>query len=216
MGNSNTVMFMRHVGALKNVQRAGWRIRGIKECESVADHTFGTALLCMLLLDELAESGTILDSDRVLRLALLHDLAESVIGDIPQPRNSPVAKEQKSAIESSAFGQISSLLGSGGRAYLELWEEFDSARTPEARLVRAADKLEMLIQAAQYEHVGYRCLDAFWENQGNRAFFEEFPPVAAMAAQLEAARSGASAAGPAPAPEPAPAPSHVDSSSLQG
>lgn len=136
MTTGTVLEFLRGLLRLKNVQRAGWRIRGIRDCESVADHTWGTAVVCMLLCDILRSRGQNLDAERVLRLALLHDAGEAMIGDIPQP----------------------------------------------------ADELEMLLQAAEYEHVGYRCLEDFRENRRNRPFFEEFPPVAELVAELESRR----------------------------
>ncbi len=188
MNGRNMLDFIQKAGRLKNVHRAGWRMRGIQECESVADHTWGTALLCMTLADALRDQGIPIDTERVLRIALIHDVGEAVIGDIPQPADSPVSRETKSAIEGAAVDQITGALGDRKDAYWDLWEEYESADTIEARLVRAADKLEMLIQAAEYERIGYRCLDEFWLHDGNRPFFDEFPPVAELMQQLERAR----------------------------
>ena len=188
MTTGGVLEFVRRLLRLKNVQRAGWRIRGIRDCESVADHTCGTAVVCMLLCDILRARGQDLDAERVLRLALLHDWGEAVIGDIPQPADSLLEPGRKAEIEEAAVQGLTRPLGSVGAEYLELWREYESAATPEARLVRAADKLEMLMQAAEYEHVGYRCLGDFWEKRRSRPFFEEFPPVAELVAELESRR----------------------------
>ena len=161
-------------GALKNTPRAGWRIRGIKGGESVADHAFRMAYVAMILADAVRESGVELDTEKILRMALLHDIGESEIGDIPMTAAPFVPPELKQDSESRAVAGLLSGLGSVGARYREIWEEFAAATTPEARLVRAADKLEMLVQAFEYETTGYRSLEDFWENSANRSFFDDF------------------------------------------
>jgi putative hydrolase of HD superfamily len=176
---------IRKAGFLKRIQRAGWRVRGIEEAESVADHSYRVSLLAMLLADSLAGEGQVLDREKVLRMALLHDLAESEIGDIPMTALSYLGEQNKRDAESRAIEGLTSPLGKTGESYREIWDEFEAGQSLEARLVRAADKLEMLIQALEYEAVGYRCLNEFWRNEANRPFFEEFPVISEIVALLE-------------------------------
>jgi putative hydrolase of HD superfamily len=144
--------FYGRAAQLKSIDRAGWRRCGIERvaCESVADHTFGVALLALLLpLDEIAGEHR-LDRDRCVALALVHDLAESIVGDITP--HDGVEAADKHAREHDAIRQLAAALGD--EQILTLWEEFEAALTPEARLVRDLDVIEMAIQAKSYEQRG--------------------------------------------------------------
>lgn len=169
---------------LKNLPRAGWRLRGIRDGESVADHAFRTAFAAMLLADALNERGYALDTERVVRLALLHELAETCIGDIPYPALKHLPENAKTRAESDATVFLLSPLNAVGERYIALWREFESRESPESRVVRIADKLEMLLQAWEYERAGARGLDAFWTNAGNTCDFDAFPLVNELLADL--------------------------------
>ncbi|MEM1917584.1 MAG: HD domain-containing protein, partial [Sulfolobales archaeon] len=69
---------------VKNIARTGWMMRGIppSDSETVGSHSFEVAFLSMLIADRLTSIGVTVDVSKILRLALLHDLTESVIGDI--------------------------------------------------------------------------------------------------------------------------------------
>lgn len=131
---------------LKQLYRQGWLRRGLptERCESVAEHTFGVAVLALLLCDRLYPQ---LDAQRVLRMALLHDFAEIYAGDIIPADNLPQAEKQ--VRERGAIRQVFAEQPQGEQ-YLALWEEFERGETPEAHLVRQLDRLEMALQAAVY------------------------------------------------------------------
>ena len=149
--------FLEEAGKLKTVKREGWKIRGIKERESVAEHTFRVALLAMLL-SELEKRNM----QKVLKMSLLHDLPESQTGDLT--RCSPTYG-QKRKIEKKAMEKIlKNLPRKLQKEYMQLWEEYRGGRTPEAKLVKAADKLEMLLQAREYAEQGYDTGD-FWKEK---------------------------------------------------
>ncbi len=139
---------LREAGRLKRIRRTGWVESGVRDPESVADHSYRTALLAMLLAD--AEG---LDALRTVRMALLHDIAESRVGDL-----TPAMKRDKPdwrAEEDDAMEAILRPLGEPYSSnYLTLWREYLEAKTPEARLANAADKIEMLLQAREYEEAG--------------------------------------------------------------
>ena len=61
--------------------------------------------------------------------------------------------------------------------YIQLWKEFEEGTSIEGKLVRAADKLELMVQVLEYEKIGYRSLDKFWENPWNYRNFDDFPLV---------------------------------------
>ncbi len=171
------VDFLLSTGAMKNLPRAGWRLAGIKDCESVADHAFRVALLA-LVLGDLVEG---VDREKLLRMALLHELPESIVTDLPLRAVMLLGRDTKHRAERDAW----SLMLPPGQIRQEwraLWDEFEAGQTPEARLVKAADKLEMLLQAYEYERVGYRNLDDFWEKMDLAD--SEFEPVRAILTDL--------------------------------
>jgi putative hydrolase of HD superfamily len=152
---------------LKAMPRTGWMIRGIVHPESVAAHSYGVAFLCLILAQAVDAS---LDSAKLLTIALLHDLPESHITDIPYPALRFIAPEAKRNGELEALGEILTDLPTA-EAYHELWLDFEDRRTPEGRLVRDADRLELLIQAYVYERSsGNRRLQEFWDNTDESTF----------------------------------------------
>jgi putative hydrolase of HD superfamily len=139
-----------HAGRLKRVKRAGWVQRGVREVESVADHSFRVALVALFMAR--ADADADVDVDKCVRMALVHDLAECVVGDITP--NDGVSDEEKRERESNAMGALTSSCGAVGDEVRALWEEYESGETREARLVKDADKLEMVMQASEYETAG--------------------------------------------------------------
>lgn len=145
--------FIRLAGRLKRTARAGWKLRGIPEPESVAEHTFRVALLALVLGPDRG-----VDRERCVAMALVHDLGESIVGDIT-PFDG-VAPEEKRRRERQAMVRLSEL--AGAPELLALWEEYDRGATPEARFVKELDKLETVVQAAEYEAEHAAELDEFW------------------------------------------------------
>lgn len=152
---------------LKLLPRTGWLFAGVTHAESIADHTCLTAFWVLLLGDEInrnwSEHGLSqpLNMERVLRLALLHDLAESVLTDLPHRTSQILGSDVKHAAEEEVVRQLTAELPNGDDL-VNVWREYDAAQTPEARLVKDADKLEMLHQALQYERQGNVNVDEFW------------------------------------------------------
>lgn len=150
---------------LARVPRAGWLLRGVAEPESVASHCHAVALLTQLVCD--AWPGSF-DAARAVAMALVHDCAEVVTMDIPMPAGDAAFREAKSRTEIAAFASL--FAGSSERAP-ELFAEFERAETPEARLVRGLDKVQMMIRATCYEREGRGSLGDFWANGRN---FEDY------------------------------------------
>lgn len=143
---------------LKQLYRQGWIQRGIDpaSCETVAEHTFGNAMLCMMLLPRYPE----LDALRVLEMALVHDVGEAYVGDITPHDNVPA--EEKKARESAAIDKILGKLPHG-ESLIEVWEEYEAQETAEAQFVKQIDRLEFAMQASVYEHQGKIDGDEFYE-----------------------------------------------------
>ncbi len=152
---------------LKAMPRAGWLIRGIACPESIAAHSYGVAFLSLILAQAIDQP---LDRAKLLTIALLHDLPESHITDIPYPALRFIAPEAKRTGELGALDEILNALPYADE-YRELWLDFEDRRTPEGRLVRDADRLEVMVQAFVYEQsTGNRRLQEFWDNTGQTSF----------------------------------------------
>lgn len=135
-------------GALKEVPRQGWIDKAaVGRPESVADHSYGTAVMAMAAGDALG-----MDTLRMVRMALLHDLAESITGDLV-PGEVP-AGEKKRREEAAMSEILEGLPGALRREYAEAWAEFEGGATAEAAMVREIDKAEMAMQAAAYAEAG--------------------------------------------------------------
>ncbi len=156
---ASLVNLLLSAGAMKNLPRTGWLLTGIKDCESVADHSFRVVVIS-LLLGDLIEG---VDRDRLLRMAVLHDLPESIATDLPLRAVQAMGRDAKRQAERRAWGELlphNQVLDD----WRAVWDEFQEGITLEARLARAADKLEMLLQAYEYERTGFRGLDDFWDS----------------------------------------------------
>lgn len=131
---------------LKQLYRQGWLRRGIsrERCESVAEHSFGVAVLALWLAEAYYPE---LDVRKVIELALVHDFGEIYAGDIIPGQE--VSAEQKRQSESASVSQVVEKLP-GGERYRELWEEYERGESAEARFVRQIDRLEMGLQAGVY------------------------------------------------------------------
>ena len=176
--NAQTILdFIEEIGVLKNLPRTGWRFQGIKDGESVADHCYRVSLLSMILADLLKTHGVSLDAEKVMRMALLHEVAEARIGDVPFPALEYISEDVKENGENTAVKSMFDAFGVVGEKYIDIWEEFESNTSVEGQLVRAADKLELMIQAYEYEKIGYRNLDKFWTNSWNRQGVKQFAQI---------------------------------------
>ena len=140
--------FFQRVLELKNVPRQGWKEKlEINNPESVADHSYSTSVMSMVLSDL---EG--LNSEKIIRMALLHDLAESIIGDITPDH---ITKNEKNSKENLVMKQILKDLPSKiTEQYFEIWNEYQKNSSQEAILIHDIDKLEMAFQAKFYRDKG--------------------------------------------------------------
>jgi putative hydrolase of HD superfamily len=167
MDHDRLLDLLSEAATLKWMPRTGWGMRGVPNVESVAEHTFGTAFVALALTEALAagpddEQGMSFDLEQVLIMALLHDLAEVRLTDLPVSAMRLIPPEAKSQAEAAALTDLLAPLPAAGRL-AALWQGFEDSSSPEGRLVRDADKLEMMIQCLRYEQAGCRGLDEFWQ-----------------------------------------------------
>jgi len=145
---------------LDRVPRMGFLLRGVADPESVAEHSWHVLFLVWALGP--AIEG--IDLARAIEIALVHDLAELRIGDLPRTAGRYFDPGAKRAAESAAIAEILAPLEP--RA-LELHAEYEAGASPEARLVKACDKLQLMVKIAVYERWGERGLAGFWDNPDN-------------------------------------------------
>lgn len=153
------IAFLRAVGRLKGLPRTGWLEAGVEGPETVAEHSFRTAVLAMVLADLRG-----LDAGKAMRMALIHDLAEAKTGDLtPEQRRRRGAAHTREEEEAMTL-ILSTLPESLADGYHALWREYREATSPEAKIVIQADRAEMLLQALEYEEAGVdpSRLDRFW------------------------------------------------------
>jgi putative hydrolase of HD superfamily len=137
--------FFFQIAGLKKLPRSGWKIKiGLDNSESVAEHSYMMSVMAMVLSDLKS-----LNSEKVIKMSILHDWAESKIGDFMPDE---IGYDKKSELENYAMVEIlESLPQSIQSDYQNMWNEFLVRETPEARLVHELDKLEMALQAKIYE-----------------------------------------------------------------
>ena len=169
------------INHLKQLYRQGWLRRGLppERCESVAEHVFGMAMLAWWLVDGFYPN---LDRDKVIRMVLVHEIGEVYTGDLTPSDNIP--RGEKHCLERKALEQVVGKLPHGVE-YIALWEEFEHNETPEARLVRQVDRLEMAFQASIYERQDLGDMSEFFTSAGQCVSDEQ---LRSILAELEALR----------------------------
>ena len=134
------INFLGKIEKLKSVPRHCGTADGV--VENVAAHSWRTAVMAYLMKDELED----IDTDKVIRMCLLHDIGEAVTGDIPTFEKT----EEHEEVEKQAVDELlKSLPGPLYQEITALFEEMDAQETKEARVYKALDKLEAVIQHNQ-------------------------------------------------------------------
>lgn len=146
---------------LASLDRTGWAMRGVKPCESIADHSHGVALATALLVDAVRAEGHDVDGERALRMAIVHDAPEARLGDVPMPIKTPEVDAALGAVEAQLARELLP------RPLAEAWAEMEAGESLEARIVKAADKIQMMTKALVYGRQGRGDLTDFWAHGGN-------------------------------------------------
>jgi putative hydrolases of HD superfamily len=162
---------------LKRLERTGWTLRGLPNgTESVASHSFGVGITAMVLADTIKSRGLEVNCERVLRMALLHDWAETRVGDMPRTATNYFGSDGRKTAETLAFADIVSGVGACESEYKVLYQDYEQRSSLEARLAKAADVIDLLVQAYALELAGAKGLDEFWQAAHDADF--QLPPVA--------------------------------------
>ncbi len=131
----------------KELPRQGFIAMGFKrnEADSVAAHSFSTALLSYFLARQLQKEGAKIDPDKVLKMGLMHDIGETIVGDVGTFVKGMAGGVFKD-IEKEGVGALVEDLDSKDEI-IELISEYNDRKTLEARVVKVADNLDALAQA---------------------------------------------------------------------
>lgn len=140
--------FLRAAERLKATPRSAYTSTG--ERERTAEHSWRLCLMAMVLAPEFPD----VDVARSLRICIVHDLGEAVRGDVPAPEQARRLAEDpadtKAAEARADLLTLVALLAPAMRDEITaLWDEYEAARTPEARLAKGLDKLETILQHTQ-------------------------------------------------------------------
>jgi putative hydrolases of HD superfamily len=153
------------VHPLDRVARAGYVLRGVTEPESVAAHSHFVSLMTLLFVDEYPG---LFDRDKALAMALIHDLSEAVLMDVPMPAADGFLREAKTDAEQAIFDDM---FAKFSPTYSVLHQQLIRVESAEARLVRGLDKAQMMIKIVMYQREGRGRLEEFWDNPRNFADF---------------------------------------------
>ncbi|KAF6256705.1 hypothetical protein COO60DRAFT_1640499 [Scenedesmus sp. NREL 46B-D3] len=139
--------FLMLLQKLKTTKRTGWVRCNVQQPESIADHMYRMGMMSLLASDAGVDAG------RCMRMALVHDVAEAIVGDITPHCN--VSDDEKHKLEADAEVD-------------QLWHEYEQQSSPEAHLVKDFDKLEMIIQAHEYEQAQGLPLQQFFDSTNGK------------------------------------------------
>jgi putative hydrolase of HD superfamily len=151
------VPFFHLLERLKTTKRAGWERFGIEHGESISDHMYRMSIMTMMAPTSISSK---LDILKCCRMALIHDMAEALVGDITPVDN--VLKPEKSRREETTMNYICTKLlgkfngGLNGKDIRAIWQEYEDSETPESHFVHDIDKIELLVQMVEYER-SHKC-----------------------------------------------------------
>ena len=146
---------------LEYLPRTGFAMSHIENAQSLAEHSFGVCIWTLLLMENMPNYE--IDKFKVMAMAVLHEAAETKMGDIPYPAKCLLGEKTTSKAESLATSNLFCELPN----WCEFWKEFEERNSLEARIVNAADKLEMMHRILCYEATGKKFDELFWTTPAN-------------------------------------------------
>ncbi|KAI1496661.1 HD domain-containing protein [Biscogniauxia marginata] len=159
-GSASPIPFFHALERLKTTKREGWRRFNIQRGESIADHMYRMALMSLVCPPTLAPR---LDLAKCTKMCLIHDMAESLVGDITPVDGVP--KTEKNRREAETIDYLSQNLlgkvhaGMAGQQIRAIWQEYEDSKTIDSQFVHDLDKVELLLQMVEYEKRSNKCLD---------------------------------------------------------
>lgn len=155
--NKAITNFLFELGMMKKIEHSGTKFAGIKNPDSIGEHSCRAAQIGYLL--ACMEKA---NPEKVSALCIMHDIGEIRIGDTHRIANHYF--DTKKAEARAVHEQSEALPSALRNGIRKLWAEFHSQKTPESRLARDADLLETMLQAKEYFDIGYRTAARWIEN----------------------------------------------------
>lgn len=161
--------FFQLISLLKQQKRTGWINMGIPNPESISDHMYRMSIISMVLdsknFNNNNNNGELIDFSKCCKIALVHDIAESLVGDIV-PHDLNIDKVEKSKREYKAILYLCEIISKysleNANEIKELWIDYECQRNFESTIVKDIDKYELLIQTFEYERLNNVRMDEFY------------------------------------------------------
>ncbi|MEU9103227.1 HD domain-containing protein [Streptomyces xanthophaeus] len=157
---SAVARFLYEAGTLKHARRTGWWMAGINQPESVAEHSWRTALIASVIAK--LEGA---DAARAAFLAVWHDTQETRTGDVNHLGKKYSTGADPEAVTADQTAGMPEVLAS---AIQDLVAEYEAKDSPEAVCARDADKLECMLQGIEYKAQGYEAAQRWIDNSRAR------------------------------------------------
>ena len=179
---SGTLAFLRQTEKLKTTYRSGFTSDGMRE--SVAEHTWRICMMAVVLAPHFPD----VDFARLVKICIVHDLGEIIGGDIPAPVQARRMADGGGATKAEAerhdlLTLVASLPPAVAAHIVALWDEYEAAATPEARLAKALDKLETIMQHTQGDNPPD--FDYRFNLQYGRQYTADHPVIVSLRATLD-------------------------------
>lgn len=178
---TNMIQFLEFVGRLKHIKRTGWVLRNVQQPETIAGHMYRMAIITFLL-----DGKDNISKSRCMELALVHDLAECIVGDITPYCG--VDLDEKHRREDEAMIELAKLAGPNGNYLYDLYKEYESQKTPESQLVKELDRFDMVMQAFEYEkrNESPNTLQEFFDSTAGKF---KHPLITSLVSEINSQRS---------------------------
>lgn len=150
LSKNQFIEFQEKIGYLKHLRRTGWVVRGIPSAETVGSHSWRMAVMALQKEKEISQAGAKID--HVIKMCLLHDVGEAVIGDILPEKyqfsKSKITREEKNEREKRAIYQMAEKYNFP--ALKSFYDEYEEQKTLESQIVFNLDKMDLLLQSYEY------------------------------------------------------------------
>ena len=191
--------FLDDLIRLKLIPRSGWISYRISkhDIESVAAHSYSVAAIALTVSEMIRLKNPKIHVEKIVRMALLHDLSESLTFDISKAYLQYLGKRGprlKTTLERKAVSKILSGLQNEQleRNFKSSIEEYNASQSIEARIVHSADAVDLLLQILEYQRMGYSkaTLDPIWNETKSKLLSNRLRFAKQWASMLERVRRG--------------------------
>jgi len=150
---------LKYGETLKNIDRTGWVLSGAESerIESVAEHSYGSIISSIIIAQSMKSTNTTINIEKVAIMATIHDLPESITGDIARTEEFLEHQERiraKDLAEKNAIECMFKPLGVHFEELRYIWDEFNLGESLESQVVKGADVIDMLLHARSLEKSG--------------------------------------------------------------